>query len=76
MAQAPKNIVTLRESLNAAESVKLENLSGNPGAVLKDETELDRMRTHLLNHYRGAESQHSFVDANGSVFDCIPVRPA
>ncbi|MBV8359986.1 MAG: neprosin family prolyl endopeptidase [Deltaproteobacteria bacterium] len=26
-----------------------------------------------MRHYEGVEAQHSFVDANGSIFDCIPI---
>lgn len=73
MPQPLQNITALRETLNNAESIKLTQLASQPGVVLKDEAQLTLMRQHLLEHYQGVESQHSFVDSNGSVFDCIPV---
>ena len=32
------------------------------------------MNNHLKRHYQGVEAVHSFVDENGSVFDCIPIE--
>jgi hypothetical protein len=35
---------------------------------------ITEMRAHILKHYEGVTVQHSFVDANGSIFDCVPVE--
>lgn len=73
MPEPLKNLATLRTTLDQSESLKLAQLTTQPGVVLKDEQQLTLMREHLLTHYQGVESQHSFVDSSGSVFDCIPV---
>jgi hypothetical protein len=33
-----------------------------------------QMRTHILDRYKGAEAKCSFIDANGSVVDCISLE--
>jgi hypothetical protein len=37
-------------------------------------TEFDAMKQHILSLYEAVEVRHSFVDANGQVFDCIPIE--
>ncbi len=40
--------------------------AANPGAF-------GEMQTYLKRHYEGMGAHHSFVDENGSIFDCIPI---
>jgi hypothetical protein len=57
-------------SLHAAKSLHYLNV---PNSAIGFEGAFDEIRAHLVNYYAGAESMHSFVDANGAVFDCIPI---
>ncbi len=67
------NILSLRDALTTAQSAKLSTLATQPSVKVTDSAELQKMQAHLTQHYQGVEVQHSFVDANGSIFDCIPV---
>jgi hypothetical protein len=40
--------------------------------AVRDTTELEKMRSHILSLYRGVRPVHSFVDEGGQYFDCIP----
>jgi len=37
------------------------------------DNKLREMRTHLARMYRDIEAEHSFVDENGQIFDCVPI---
>src|SRR5579862_2573991 len=67
-------IKPFREFLDDVSKAKLDTLAPHAATKVKESSSLEEMRTHILNHYKGDEAQHSFVDANGSVFDCIPVE--
>src|ERR1700687_3175125 len=41
---------------------------------VRDTVAAAAMRDHLVRHYTGVEAEHSFMDENGSVFDCIPIE--
>ena len=68
-----QNILSLQDALSKAQSVKLDQLTSQQEMKLKTNVDLQAMQAHLVQHYQGVEVQHSFVDANGSIFDCIPV---
>jgi hypothetical protein len=47
------------------------------GIGVTDAAAFAEMRAHLLSMYQGVEPErvrHGFADANGSIFDCIPVE--
>ena len=56
------------------QSVRAEHYLGVPDSRVLDNSAFEEMRNYLIGHYGGLESQHSFVDANGSVFDCFPIE--
>ncbi len=59
------------DSISAA---RHEAYAVKPAAKVQDASEFDAMKAHILGLYEGVEVQHSFVDENGQVFDCIPVE--
>src|SRR2546421_2722122 len=46
----------------------------DPRARVKHKGAFDAMKTHIASLYEGVEPLHSFEDAGGTVFDCIPVE--
>jgi hypothetical protein len=42
-------------------------------AKVSSEKSFEAQKQHLLDLYKNVEVQHSFVDAAGQVFDCIPI---
>jgi hypothetical protein len=72
MAQIPNKITAISDVVNEAQSMKLDTLQST--AQVKESADFQAMQAHIVNRYQGVEVQHSFVDANGSVFDCIPIE--
>jgi hypothetical protein len=70
----PENIPALGEYLKTVASSQHATLMAMPGARVKDAVASAAMKSHILKLYQGIESKHSFVDDNGSIFDCIPVN--
>lgn len=68
--QAIKNFRQFVDSLQGARPDQFLNV-GN-GRV-DGERAFAGFRSYLVEYYSGVESVHSFMDANGSVFDCIPI---
>jgi hypothetical protein len=54
-------------------AARAEQYLNLPHCAILDEKVFDEMRTYLLRYYDGAIPIHSFADANGSIFDCIPI---
>ena len=46
----------------------------NRYAKVDSEESFNGQRQHLLNLYKDVQVQHSFVDAAGQIFDCIPIN--
>lgn len=69
----------INKILNAAEFTKVvdtakhEQFLGKAGVRVANEQAFNEMKAHVVNLYRGLQTRNSFVDENGSVFDCIPV---
>jgi hypothetical protein len=49
-----------------------EHFRGQVHVKVKNRTAFREMKNHLAGIYDGVEAQHSFVDENGQIFDCIP----
>ncbi|HEY7081404.1 MAG TPA: neprosin family prolyl endopeptidase [Nitrososphaeraceae archaeon] len=62
------------EFLNSLQSAKHLDFSAKLGGKVSDETEFSKMKEHLFDHYKGVEVLHSFVDDDGSIFDCMPIE--
>jgi hypothetical protein len=65
---------TFSKFLDSIHAANHEEYASRPAARVRDTSEFDVMRQHILDMYEGVEVQHSFVDPNGHVFDCIPVE--
>jgi len=70
---SPEGIQPFQEFLDELHAAGPEQHIGVRGSRIAHEDAFSEIRAHLLQHYQGAEAQHSFADENGSVFDCIPV---
>ena len=57
--------------IDSLSALKSEQYLDVPDTRVRDESEFEIMRRFLLNYYDGIEPKHSFIDANGSIFDCI-----
>lgn len=59
-----------RQNVDAA---RFQAFANRPDSRVASAEEFDRMRAHLTALYDGVEVAHSFVDAAGQVFDCVPI---
>lgn len=55
-------------------SARHDDFRAAPLAKVRDRDAFEEQRRHLLDLYKGAQVQHSFVDSSGQIFDCIPVE--
>jgi len=69
-----RGIVPFQQFVDSLHTALPEHHLNVPHSRIADEPSFGEIRAHLTNYYAGVESVHSFVDANGSVFDCIPVE--
>ena len=73
-SNTPAGIQPFQEFLNSVHSGDpARTLHGMSDAVANESAVAD-MRTHVLRYYEGVEAEHSFVDENGSIFDCVPIE--
>src|SRR4051794_28491952 len=70
---SPSGIQPFQQFLDELHSARPEQHLGVRNSRIAHEDAFNEMRAHLLQHYESVEATHSFVDENGSVFDCIPV---
>jgi Neprosin len=70
----PVGIQPFAEFLESIETARAAAHLGVPDRRVANEDAFNEMRQHLQRHYAQVQSQHSFVDENGSVFDCIPIE--
>jgi hypothetical protein len=68
-----RGITPLSQFLDRVNSATHERFAAERAAVAH-EGAFAEMKNHVLRHYEGVEAQHSFLDENGSIFDCIPVE--
>jgi hypothetical protein len=73
-AVSEKPIVPFAQFVESLHAARAEHHLNVPDSAIADEGSFEEMRAHLTNYYDGVKAVHSFVDANGSVFDCIPVE--
>jgi hypothetical protein len=55
------------------DATHVEHVS-RPASKVREAGDFDQMKQHVLNLYAGVEVQHSFVDDQGQVFDCVPIE--
>lgn len=73
-AQYQHGIVPFKQFVDSLHTARSEHYLNVPHSRIADEPSFGDIHTHLKNYYAGAEAVHSFIDANGSVFDCVPVE--
>jgi Neprosin/Pentapeptide repeats (8 copies) len=70
----PSGIQSFKQFLESVDATKpAKSLQAAPGAIA-GEPAVAEMRAHVLRHYEGVEAEYSFVDENGSIFDCVPIE--
>jgi Neprosin/Pentapeptide repeats (8 copies) len=72
--KSPTGIQPFGQFLDALRAKTPENYLNQPSSQIAHEDAFAEMHAHLLQLYEGVEAQHSFIDENGSVFDCIPIE--
>jgi hypothetical protein len=72
--EQPAGIQPLRAYLESVDAAQPTHYMAAADSRVAHEDAFAEMRRHVLQHYEGVEAQHSFVDENGSIFDCIPVE--
>ena len=70
----PKGILPFDQFLAAVNGARHTEFAVRPASKVAHEDSFAEMRTHILRLYDGVEVTNSFVDENGSVFDCVPVE--
>jgi Neprosin len=74
MPNDPAGIVPFRQFVDSLQQVKPSQHLGMAESQALHEDAVQEMNNHLVRHYQGIEAVHSFVDENGSVFDCVPIE--
>ena len=69
-----EGIVPFRQFVESLNAGRAEHYLNVPHGRIADEQAFSEIQSYLTNYYSGVESVHSFVDTNGSIFDCIPVE--
>jgi neprosin-like protein len=60
--------------IDGVSKAKHADYAATPMAKVAHEDAFTEMQAHILKLYDKTEVQHSFVDENGSIFDCIPIE--
>jgi hypothetical protein len=68
----PEGIFSFGEFHQKLLMARHEQFRGQAHAKVKNRAAFREMKDHLADFYDGVEVQHSFVDENGQIFDCIP----
>jgi len=74
MANDPAGIVPFRQFVDSLQRFNAAQHLGVAESQALHEDAAQEMNNHLKRHYQGVEAVHSFVDENGSVFDCVPIE--
>jgi hypothetical protein len=69
----PVGITPFRQFVASLGGIQPQQHVGVALSRVRDTLAAAAMRDHLVRHYTGVEAAHSFMDENGSVFDCIPI---
>jgi len=70
----PKGITSFKQFLDHVNSSKHADFLGKATSKVAREDAFAEMRAHIQKLYEKTEAPHSFVDENGSIFDCIPIE--
>jgi hypothetical protein len=67
-------IPPFREFIASVQAATHAQARAMPESKVASPDSFAAMKAHILKLYEGVEAKHSFVDDNGSIFDCIPVE--
>lgn len=70
----PQGITSFKQFLDHVNNSKHADFLGKATSKVAREDAFAEMRAHILKLYEKTEAPHSFVDENGSIFDCIPIE--
>lgn len=70
----PKGIAPFRQFMTAVQGATHSEFAGRARAKVAQEGSFAEMKAHVLKLYDGVDVPHSFVDENGSIFDCVPIE--
>jgi hypothetical protein len=71
---ADQGVTPFARFLDNVKAAKHADFAAAPASLVKQPDKFEEMRTHILKLYEGTQVPHSFVDANGSTFDCVPIE--
>jgi hypothetical protein len=66
--------LNLSEFLNSIQSANNEQYLMKKENKIANQDAFREMKARLIEIYKGVKVLHSFVDENGSIFDCIPIE--
>ena len=69
-----QGILPFRQFVESPAAERSAHRLNVPDSRIADEQSFNEIHSYLTDYYAGVQSVHSFVDANGSIFDCIPVE--
>ncbi len=68
-----RNIIPFSQFLESISSARIEQ-HVLKGKGFDNDTSFTEKKEYLIEYYKGVEALHSFLDGNGSIFDCIPIE--
>jgi hypothetical protein len=71
---ARQTIEPLARFIAAVRRARAEQYLNLPLNAVQDENAFAEMRAYLMRYYDGITPAGGFVDAGGSIFDCIPIE--
>ena len=60
--------------LNDVKAARFDEHVGRSDVKVQSGDEFDAMKEHVLSLYDAVEVQHSFLDGNEQIFDCVPIE--
>jgi hypothetical protein len=72
--QLVQPITEFRRFVDGLREARAEHHVGLPHCRISDEEAFGDLQAHLARRYEAVEPVHTFLDAAGTVFDCIPVE--
>src|SRR5579872_7017665 len=70
----PIGIVPHPEFIKDLDSAQYDAYKADPRVKVRSPAHFKEMQSHIKHMYHGVTVESSFVDAAGSVFDCIPIE--
>src|SRR5262245_7440474 len=71
---APESVTPFKRFVASLKDIKPAQRAAEVGSNARNANAVEEMAAHLMRQYDGVEAVHSFMDENGSIFDCIPIE--